>query len=259
MGFSRKPTLGPTPRLPTRMHTQPPGDPGPAGGRAGGLVQSTSVPTAVLPLLPAPRKDQARLLRRGTAAESGAHPCLKCGRLEAIRGLGGACPAPCVTGLGFLEGAGHPLPAEPMPGLAAPRGREDMAVAPSLLPSEFRGYRKGPADRAQALGPLHHPPFLAQPRLPGWHLDFLPPSPPPQALTLFFFSKSFSSGAWPGKWGEESECPPVYLCVCMSVCICLAVSIFACLCVYPSMCWHVYVFRCVWDSVSTGEHLSVHL
>ncbi|XP_016062054.1 PREDICTED: uncharacterized protein LOC107532241 [Miniopterus natalensis] len=152
----------------------------------------------------APRKDQARLLRRGTAAESGAHPCRKCGRLEAIRGLGGACPAPCVTGLGFLEGAGHPLPAEPMPGLAAPRGREDMAVAPSLLPSEFRGYRKGPADRAQALGPLHHPPFLAQPRLPGWHLDFLPPSPPPQALTLFFFSKSFSSGAWPGKWGEES-------------------------------------------------------
>lgn len=43
-----------------------------------------------------------------------------------------------LTGLGFLEGEGHPLPLEPMPSLAAPRGREDVAVPPSLALSPFR-------------------------------------------------------------------------------------------------------------------------
>lgn len=83
---------------------------------------------------------------------------------------------------------------------------------------------------------------------PCWHSDFLSPSPPPQALTLFFFSESFAMWSWARKTGEECECPYVCLCVYVSVSICLSaggVCIFACLHVYPSGLAHVCLQGCL--------------
>ena len=128
------------------------------------------------------------------------------------------------------------------------------------------------AGRAQQTGvwpqgpPPHHPPVSAQlgplARSPDWHSDFLPPSPPPQALTLFFFSKSFSMWSWARKLGRGGLRVSVYVFMCVYICVCA----FACLgdeyvslrvCVYP--CGHMCVFRCVCDSLSTRRHLSGHI
>lgn len=91
---------------------------------------------------------------------------------------------------------------EPMPGLAAPRGREDVAVALSLLPSQFRSGRKGPADKVQAPGPLVTL-ILSIAQAAGLALGF-PAFPLPHRLShCFSFLRASPWGAGPGKWGEE--------------------------------------------------------
>lgn len=77
-------------------------------------------------------------------------------------------------------------------------------MAPSLPPFQFRTCRKGLSDWDQTPGPPQHPPFPAQFWLgcqTGTGISCLPP--PPQALTLFFFSKSFSIWSWTRKMGRE--------------------------------------------------------
>lgn len=89
------------------------------GGGAGGCSEPLCS-RCCSPSFPSPQEGPDQAAEGGTGAGPEAHPCLQHGRLEAIRGLGGARPAPLATGLGFLEGAGHPRPAEPMPGLPLP-------------------------------------------------------------------------------------------------------------------------------------------
>lgn len=188
------------PLLPTRGHMHPRGATEPLEEEQEGYSDPLC-PRCCPSSSPSPQEGPDQATKRGTGAE--AHPAFSVGAWKPL-GAWVAPPCPFCDRLGIPGRSRPPLPAEPVPGLAPPRGREGVVVAPSLLPSRFRGCRKGPADRARAPGPPPrlHPPFLAQPRLPGWHLDFLPPSPPPQALTLFFFSTSFSTWSLARKMGR---------------------------------------------------------
>lgn len=109
-GLLQKTSLGtPTPTPSPRCPRTPSRGPWACRRKGRRAVQSPAGPPAPLPPPPAPRRGWARPLGRGPGAECRAHPCLECGLLEAIRSLGGACPAPG-DGLGIPGRSGPPLP-----------------------------------------------------------------------------------------------------------------------------------------------------
>ena len=132
--------------------------------------------------------------------------------------------------LGIPGRSGPPLPAKPHSGLAAPRGREDVAAAPSLPPYRFKGCRKGPADRGLApRTPASPPPILstalASGEATGLALRFPAPFPSPTGSHIVFLFQELlhvELGQETGERRTASVRVCVHVCVYMCVCICLS-------------------------------------
>lgn len=228
VGFSRRLTLGPPPNPHPFIH----------------------VCTHTLQGTWACRKKGRRPVQSPSDPHSSPPPPLSVGAWKPL----GAWVVPALAlhdRLGIPGRSRPPLPAKPHSGLAAPRGREDVAAAPSLLPSRFRGCRKGPADRGLAPGtPTSPTPIpstaLASGEATGLALRFPASFPSPRRLShCFSFPRASPCGARPGNWGEEGcECPYMCSCVCICVCVHLSVSGMSMyLCV--SLCVSVWAYVCL--------------
>lgn len=132
--------------------------------------------------------------------------------------------------LGIPGRSRPPLPAKPHSGLAAPRGREDVAAAPSLPPSRFRGCRKGPADRGLAPGtPTSPTPIpstaLASGEATGLALRFPASFPSPAGSHIVFLFQELLHVELGQETGER-RAASVRICVrvCVYVCVCICLS-----------------------------------
>lgn len=131
--------------------------------------------------------------------------------------------------LGIPGRSGPPLP-KPHSRLAAPRGGEDVAAAPSLPPSRFRGCRKGPGDRGLAPGtPTSPPPIpstaLASSEAAGLALRFPASFPSPAGSHIVFLFQELlhvELGQETRAKRTASVCICVRVFVYMRVCICLS-------------------------------------